>query len=173
MLAADERLLKQVLVNLLSNAVKFTPEGEPSAWRSPSIPSGPFALLTVWDTGIGIPTEGVGRLFQPFVQLDSSLTRQYAGTGLGLALVKRMVELHGGSVAGAEQAGKGSRFTVSLPWHDPRAEGNGVADVPAANRAPFPALRRSLLVTDDPADDEPLLHLLSQAGGRNPYPLLG
>jgi signal transduction histidine kinase len=65
--------------------------------------------FVVWDTGIGIALENIGRLFQPFVQLDSSLSRQYSGTGLGLSLVKRLAELHGGSVSVESQVGKGSR----------------------------------------------------------------
>jgi CheY-like chemotaxis protein len=73
--------------------------------------------LTVWDTGIGIAKENLAQLFRPFVQLDSRLARQYSGTGLGLALVYRMVEMHGGSVAVASEPGVGSQFTVALPWH--------------------------------------------------------
>ena len=73
--------------------------------------------FTVWDTGIGITAADLPRLFQDFVQLDSRLAREYEGTGLGLALVRRLAELHGGQVkAESEGPGKGSRFTVSLPW---------------------------------------------------------
>src|SRR6185436_923738 len=75
----------------------------------------------VWDTGIGISPEGMTRLFEPFVQLDSRLARRYVGTGLGLVLVRRMVEMHGGTVSVESDGvpGRGSRFTVSLPWHEP------------------------------------------------------
>ncbi len=72
--------------------------------------------FTVWDNGIGIKKENLGRLFKPFVQLDSSLAREYAGTGLGLALVSQMVRLHGGSVRVESQPDQGSRFTITLPW---------------------------------------------------------
>jgi CheY-like chemotaxis protein len=74
--------------------------------------------LTVWDTGIGIAEQDLGKLFQQFVQLDASLARQYAGTGLGLALVRQLTEMHGGSVSVESEGvpGKGSRFIVSLPW---------------------------------------------------------
>jgi signal transduction histidine kinase len=72
--------------------------------------------ITVWDTGIGIKAEDLPRLFQPFIQLDARLARQYSGTGLGLALVRRLTELHGGSVEVKSVPGQGSRFTVSLPW---------------------------------------------------------
>jgi signal transduction histidine kinase len=71
--------------------------------------------FSVSDTGIGIAPENMGKLFQPFVQIDSSLSRRYEGTGLGLALVRRIVELHEGSVSFESEVGKGSRFTVALP----------------------------------------------------------
>jgi len=115
-LQADERRLKQVLVNLLSNAVKFTPEGGEIGLEVVGDREHEVAHFTVWDTGIGISQEDMGRLFQPFVQLDSSLSREHVGTGLGLALVRRLTELHGGGVSLESKVGKGSRFTVSLPW---------------------------------------------------------
>ena len=72
--------------------------------------------LEVADTGIGIAEEDQERIFEPFVQLDSSLARQYTGTGLGLALVKRIATLHGGQIAVHSQPDQGSRFLVTLPW---------------------------------------------------------
>lgn len=116
---ADERRLKQILLNLLSNAVKFTPDGgsvglEVLGQRH----QGPSIQFVVWDTGLGIPQSAMDRIFRPFVQLDSRLARQFEGTGLGLALVYRMVELHGGSVAVQSEVGQGSRFTVTLPWNE-------------------------------------------------------
>lgn len=113
---ADERRLKQILVNLLTNAVKFTPEGGAIGLEVHSNEELNAVQLTVWDTGIGIPPEQIDNLFKPFIQLDSSLSRRYEGTGLGLALVHRMVEMHGGSIALESKMGQGSRFTVSLPW---------------------------------------------------------
>jgi PAS domain S-box-containing protein len=118
LLQADERRLKQILVNLLSNAVKFTPAGGQVGLEVVGDVERGRVDLSVWDTGIGIAPEDVKRLFQPFVQLDSSLSRQYAGTGLGLALVRQLTDLHGGSVSVESQVGQGSRFTVSLPWHE-------------------------------------------------------
>ncbi|MCB9102275.1 MAG: GAF domain-containing protein [Anaerolineales bacterium] len=115
-ITADERRLKQILVNLLTNAVKFTPEGG----RLGLEVEGDMALgvvhFTIWDTGIGISGEDMGRLFKPFVQIDSGLTRQQDGTGLGLSLVYRLTEMHGGSVKLESAVNQGSRFTVSLPW---------------------------------------------------------
>ena len=116
MIQADSRCLKQMLVNLLSNAVKFTPEAGVIGLDVVGDAAAQRIHLTVWDTGIGIAADDLPRLFQPFVQLDSRLARQYAGTGLGLALVQRMAALHGGSVAVESTLGQGSRFTITLPW---------------------------------------------------------
>jgi PAS domain S-box-containing protein len=113
---ADQRRLKQVLVNLLSNAVKFTPQDGKVGLEVVGNQEHGVVNLTVWDSGVGIAKEDLERLFQPFVQLDGGLSRQYAGTGLGLAMVRRLVELHGGGVSVESQIGEGSRFTVSLPW---------------------------------------------------------
>jgi PAS domain S-box-containing protein len=119
MIQADGRRLKQILANLLSNAVKFTPAGGAIGLEVVGDAEGEKIRFTVWDTGIGIAPEDTERLFQPFVQLDSSLSRQYAGTGLGLTLVYRLTEMHCGSVSLESQVGQGSRFTVSLPWREP------------------------------------------------------
>jgi PAS domain S-box-containing protein len=112
---ADPKRLKQILVNLLSNAVKFTPNGgmvkleiKPSAEES-------LVRFSVTDTGIGISPDDLQKLFKPFVQVDSSLSRQYEGSGLGLALVKKMVDLHNGSIEVKSEVGVGSRFTFTLP----------------------------------------------------------
>ena len=115
MLTADERRLRQILVNLLSNAVKFTPNGGSVTLETKCDLESESLMFSVRDTGIGIATEDLKRLFSPFTQLDSKLSRQYAGTGLGLTLVMKLVELHGGSVAVESEIGKGSCFTVRIP----------------------------------------------------------
>jgi CheY-like chemotaxis protein len=115
---ADIRRLKQILVNLLSNAVKFTPEGGHVGLVVTGETERQVITFCVWDTGIGITPEDLPRLFKPFVQVDSSLSRQHEGTGLGLALVTRLVELHGGSLSVESEPDQGSRFIVSLPWQD-------------------------------------------------------
>ncbi len=112
----DERRLKQILVNLLSNAVKFTPAGGKLGLRVQGEPQEKQVRFTVWDNGIGISESDFRRLFQPFVQLDSSLSRESPGTGLGLALVAQMVRLHGGSIRVESRLNEGSQFTVTLPW---------------------------------------------------------
>jgi PAS domain S-box-containing protein len=117
-LQADERRFKQILVNLLSNAVKFTPEGGEVGLEIVGDTTQQKAHLTIWDTGIGISPEDLERLFEPFVQLDSKLARQYSGTGLGLALVSRMVKMHDGDISVESEVGQGSRFTVSFPWSE-------------------------------------------------------
>jgi PAS domain S-box-containing protein len=113
---ADERRLKQMIVNLLGNAVKFTPENGKLGLEVHGDQEANQIAITVWDNGIGIKQEDLSRLFQPFVQLDSGLAREATGTGLGLALVAQMARLHGGSVNAVSETGKGSRFTIILPW---------------------------------------------------------
>jgi PAS domain S-box-containing protein len=134
---ADARKVKQILYNLLSNAVKFTNDGGKVTLRarrtartevgqsSGSLNSRSFPLadsefvdfleISVTDSGIGISGEGLAQLFQPFSQIDSGLARKFEGTGLGLAMVKLLAELHGGTVAVESAVGEGSRFTVWLP----------------------------------------------------------
>ena len=119
----DKRRIRQVLINLLNNAVKFTPESgkitleiTPSTLASGKDSSQHFLRIAVTDTGIGIAPDHVLRLFQPFIQIDNALNRQYSGTGLGLALVKRIVELHGGQVGLTSELGVGSCFTIDLPY---------------------------------------------------------
>ena len=128
----DERRMRQVLINLLNNAVKFTPVGgqvtldvklQPATQAAHAEPKmldfDTWIVVSVIDTGIGISPEDHAKLFQPFVQIDSSLNRHYEGTGLGLTLVKQLVELHGGSVSLTSQLGQGSCFTIRLPCRYP------------------------------------------------------
>ena len=117
---ADPKRLKQMLVNLLSNAVKFTEKGGRISFEVTTDAEEGVVRFTVEDTGIGMSSEGIARLFQPFIQLDSSLSRQHDGTGLGLALVRRLAELHGGSISVESEPGKGSRFTIALPYPPPK-----------------------------------------------------
>lgn len=130
LLNADERRLKQVLINLLSNAIKFTDDGgRVSVLVRRSQPSGrvssgegingDFLEISVADTGIGISREDQERLFEPFQQLEKTLSKKYPGTGLGLSLCKTFVELHGGRIRVESDLGKGSRFIFTLP------QGNG------------------------------------------------
>ncbi|MEM9091960.1 MAG: ATP-binding protein [Cyanobacteria bacterium P01_F01_bin.53] len=141
-LMLDERRMRQVLINLLNNAVKFTSEGgcvtlevtlkekmstlnaNANLVHAPidtveldtvAPSSQNYLSFIVSDTGIGIAPEHLDKLFQPFTQVESALNRQYEGTGLGLALVKRIVELHGGAVAATSEIGVGSCFSLKLP----------------------------------------------------------
>ncbi len=117
----DQRKVKQIIYNLLSNAVKFTPDGGKVFVTAKIVENitrdltQQFLEISVRDTGIGISADDQQRLFQPFVQIDSTLSRRYNGTGLGLVMVKRLTELHGGLVRLKSELGKGSTFTVLLP----------------------------------------------------------
>ncbi|MEB3279142.1 MAG: ATP-binding protein [Lyngbya sp.] len=110
---ADQRRVKQILFNLLSNAIKFTPESGKVTLRVRV--DGNTAIFQIEDTGIGIPKEQQSLLFEKFQQLDSSYRRQYGGTGLGLALTKQLVELHGGAIKFTSTERVGSTFTVHIP----------------------------------------------------------
>ncbi|MBD2463458.1 PAS domain S-box protein [Oscillatoria sp. FACHB-1407] len=138
----DDRRIKQVLINLLSNAIKFTPEeGRVTldVWsQSDTSTSHPqhFLCFSVTDTGIGIASADLPKLFQSFVQIDSNFNRQYNGTGLGLALVKRIVELHHGRVKVESTVDQGSKFTIILPYQ-PSAEATHQAPLKIATIEPF------------------------------------
>ena len=152
---ADPRLLKQILINLLNNAVKFTPRNGSVGLIVETDGQAGLMHFSVTDSGIGISPEDLPKLFQTFVQLDSKLSRQYEGTGLGLVLVKKMVEMHGGSIAVKSEVGTGSVFTFSLPW-DPNLEGSaqlwetGLTGEGIATSLPADILYgRKLLIADD------------------------
>jgi PAS domain S-box-containing protein len=176
---ADGRKLKQIVYNLLSNAVKFSGEGDrvtlrarrvprsevgqmSGGWPGRSLPlpddNGPrvatFIEISATDTGIGISPDGMERLFRPFSQVDSGLARRFEGTGLGLAMVKLLAELHGGTVAVQSAVGEGSRFTVWLPLHPlgsvvltPATGAPVLPDEPAGS--PLGKVRTALVVEDD------------------------
>jgi PAS domain S-box-containing protein len=168
---ADPRKVKQIVYNLLSNAVKFTVDGGKvtlaakrvrradvgvitgaGGGRTFPLADSEFAeflKITVDDTGIGITPEGMDRLFKPFSQIDSGLARKFEGTGLGLAMVKLLAELHGGVVALESVVGEGSRFTVWLPF---RREDEPAQPLPQFSSAPIvvrPTTRTALMVEDD------------------------
>jgi signal transduction histidine kinase/response regulator RpfG family c-di-GMP phosphodiesterase len=110
---ADRELMRRVLNNLGSNAIKFTHEAGTVTFRLAI--EGRAVRIQVEDTGIGIPEDGIGRIFDKFYQIDNSLSREYPGVGLGLTISKSIVEWHGGEISAESKAGIGSRFTVLLP----------------------------------------------------------
>ena len=116
MLHLDLHCMQQILANLLNNAVKFTPAGGRITLSVTGLADERLVRVSVSDTGIGIQSEDIARLFQPYVQIDARLAREYEGTGLGLALVKALAELQGGQVEVESIYGQGSTFTVILPW---------------------------------------------------------
>lgn len=132
LIEADERKIKQIFLNLISNAIKFTNEGgkvslqiyysayTKGPWLYPKTIhqedlTGGYFKIVVEDTGIGIREKDLEKIFEPFSQVDSSYTRKYQGTGLGLALTKQFVEMHGGIIWAESEMQQGSRFTVILP----------------------------------------------------------
>jgi PAS domain S-box-containing protein len=169
---SDARKVKQIVYNLLSNAVKFTSERGDVALKAERVPRAEvgelsdatmgrnfpladneftdFLKISVTDTGMGIPPDGLDLLFKPFSQIDSGLARKFEGTGLGLAMVKLLADLHGGSVAVESEVGKGSRFTVWIPFRP--AEGmvlTPTKPVPAVMVSPVPGSLTALVVEDD------------------------
>ncbi|MBZ0158187.1 MAG: response regulator [Alphaproteobacteria bacterium] len=190
---ADRVKFKQILYNLLSNAVKFTPEGgaitlEASVVGGSGLPpfahtlevfseKAEFLVFSIEDTGIGIRAEDRERIFSEFEQGDSSYSRKYEGTGLGLALTKRLVALHGGEIAVESEENVGSRFTFIIPLFDGVVAGEPlrrpfrpVEEFPAqdvevvkSKRSKSPLI---LVVEDDPSTSEVLTLYLAQAGYR-------
>jgi signal transduction histidine kinase len=111
----DERKIKQILLNLLSNAVKFTPEGGRIGIKARQVDGS--VEISVIDTGIGISPEDQARIFEEFRQVGGDYAHKTEGTGLGLTLAKKFVELHGGKIWVESEVGKGSRFIFTLPIH--------------------------------------------------------
>jgi len=155
----DADRLVQVVANLLNNAAKFTPPGGEVRLSVGRV--GPAAEVRVADTGVGIPAELLPRVFDLFAQGDRTLARSEGGLGVGLTLVKRLVELHGGAVeARSGGPGRGSEFVVRLPA---AGAASAAADEPAAD-APAAAGRRVLVVDDNRDAADTLAHLFGAAG---------
>ena len=147
----DSARLRQVLLNLLSNAVKFTERGEIVV--NVDREEDDVLHLAVRDTGIGIPTDRLHRLFESFSQVDASITRRYGGTGLGLAISKRLVELMGGTITVESEAGTGSTFHVTIV-----AEETAAVPRPAYAQDQQPRLEgRRVLIVDDNATNREIL----------------
>ena len=122
----DERKIKQILVNLLSNSVKFTPEG--GQIKVEATLGDSAVIISVTDTGIGIAPQDHEAIFEEFRQVGSNYAQKREGTGLGLSLTRKFVEMHGGKIWVESELGKGSRFTFTLPNNPhpfplPRGEG--------------------------------------------------
>ena len=152
---ADSARLRQILVNLISNAVKFTEAG---AVTVTARIEGGWLEMAVSDTGIGIPAAALDRIFDEFTQADAGISRRYGGTGLGLAVCRRIVELMGGSITVESEEGQGSRFQLRIPVGRPAAP---------ETQAPAAAPRRRLavlVVEDDPINQIVASGLLAQLG---------
>ncbi len=156
----DPTRIRQIIANLVSNAVKFTTEGQVTvSVRSDKTQDNAIRLsFSVLDTGIGIPDEGLERLFDEFTQVDASTSRRYGGTGLGLAITRRLVDLMNGDIDVSSEIGKGSNFTVTLELALPRNE------VRHFYRVPLDGLR-FLIVDDNPVNLEILEEFVQRQGG--------
>jgi PAS domain S-box-containing protein len=128
---ADGRRLRQMIVNLLTNAVKFTPDGGTIAVRVVVDDDPAFIRISIADSGIGISSEDRARLFTPFTRLDEQLTRRTGGAGLGLLLTRRLVEMHGGTIAVESTPGVGSTFTLRLPREQQTARSDPSVHAPS------------------------------------------
>ena len=168
---ADARKVKQIVYNLLSNAVKFSTDGGEVTLRATRVPRSEvgqisagstgrvfplpdnsyaeFLEISVTDGGIGISPAGMDELFKPFSQIDSGLARKYQGTGLGLAMIKLLSELHGGTLSVESGVGKGSRFTVWLPLRSDDEQAVEQIVNPAALVDVSPEDRVALVIEDD------------------------
>lgn len=160
-LVGDQTRVAQVLSNLLNNASKYTPQGGRIVLRVRK--QGGELVITVRDDGVGIPPDRLEEVFEMFAQIEQPNDRSQGGLGIGLALVRRLVEMHGGSVvASSEGPGKGSTFTVRLPAEESGAEADA-----SSEKAPLSVItgRRRVLVVDDNEDARELLAvMLEQAG---------
>ena len=148
---ADQTRIRQALLNLLSNANKFTEHGRVTVEAARTTVDGADIItLAVTDTGIGLSLEQMGRLFQEFVQADSSTTRKYGGTGLGLAISRRFCQMMGGDIAVTSELGKGSTFTIRLPAQIEAAQPLPmIRPARAVRRSAGPVKGSLILVIDD------------------------
>ena len=166
-IVGDAARLRQVLLNLLSNAVKFTDRGEVVVLvDAVETGGGSYRVeLAVRDTGIGIPPDGLERLFTSFSQVDASTTRRYGGTGLGLAISKRLVELMGGTIAVESEQQKGSTFRITLPVTAAEVPARIALDdgLAAPRRQADPHRRRQ---RDEPRDRDAARALVGDGAGR-------
>ena len=153
-LVGDPTRLRQVLINLIGNAIKFTESGEVSlrvtADEDSSVPAA--LRFTISDTGIGIPHEKLDRVFERFTQADSSTTRRFGGSGLGLTISKRLVDLMGGRIWVESVVEKGSVFAFAVPF-ETWAGAPGRATVPADTDSELPLLALRILLVEDSPDN--------------------
>ena len=156
---ADPLRLEQVIWNLLNNAVKFTPAGGTVTIRLGSEHG--RARIIVEDTGPGVEPQFLPHVFEMFRQADASSSRPHGGMGIGLALVKQLIELHGGSVAAASTLGQGARFTIELPATGEKEESPGYS--PQSEAGILSHMR--ILIVDDSADTVEMLRRLFEMDG--------
>lgn len=181
---ADENRLQQILYNLIGNAIKFTEHGQvevaAKVINDSATNNGELIAITIADTGIGIAEDKLDLIFESFEQADGSTAREYGGTGLGLAVTKQLVELHGGAIAVESTLGQGSKFTFTLPVSQGKVEPNSQlnsaqllgsltnssVELESTNQLPSPIINTSqhfkiLIVDDEPVNIQVLVNHLS------------
>jgi two-component system sensor histidine kinase ChiS len=181
--SGDENRLQQIMLNLIGNALKFTESGGITISSQKDGGDGDQYVITVSDTGIGIPEDKIDRIFETFEQADGSTAREYGGTGLGLSIVKKLVELHGGRVWVKTEVGKGSHFSFTInaskgtPKKDPDKADLFTGEAAYVDGAALEAIRmidlsgsgspdgkRILVVDDEPMNLQVMINYLSIEG---------
>lgn len=166
--AGDPTRLRQIASNLLSNAIKFTEKGDVliEIYAERDSTGKPAIVVGVSDSGIGMSPEQQVRLFEPFVQADSTISRRFGGSGLGLALCRRLVDLMGGTISLRSAPGDGSQFTVTLPFAPAELPADGVsAAQPTANAQRVSAGSIKVLAVDDQASNRELIRMQLESLG--------
>ena len=165
--SGDPLRLRQIVTNLVSNAIKFTERGWVRVTQRAVVRDDGKTLVSieVEDTGAGIPQDKLALIFDKFTQADSSITRKYGGTGLGLAITRKLAELHGGTIRVESEVGKGSKFTVEIPFDVVQAEqaASPTASAKESDSAEASAARL-LLVEDNPVNQRVVLAMLKKKG---------
>ncbi|MGB7302501.1 MAG: ATP-binding protein [Burkholderiaceae bacterium] len=173
--SSDPARLRQILTNLIGNAIKFTESGEVVITERLDTESGsPILNLTICDTGIGIPAEKLPTIFEPFTQAESSTTRRYGGTGLGLTISRKFARAMGGDIIVSSEFGKGSQFNIRLPLQADSSSLNMISAKQAMTRSDNAELsplskwqftgQRILVVDDSPENRELVSVVLQEAG---------